>query len=492
MSTLTTEYIANRLRDIVGPDRVSTNYIDLEAYMHNLGFNIFKHKPDFIIKPASDPMGNNPIARVVSFANRNGIPVVAKGGIGEGGSICREGGILIDMTDMNKILTINKDIQYVVVEAGASIYEIHRQLRKYDMLLPNFGTYESGTIASGAFVRGAVGYGATRYGFFNDLVIGLEVVFPDGEVVKFGALSNEDTKFGPFQKYANQPDFVGAFTNCHGNFGIITRMAFQPIEGKREWLHSNCYTFRRDQIEEVQDLMIDLVKKETYDVHITDRWCFYWPMEKGFIDKSKVPDDAWFFVLTTYLARTDKEAEVKEEQIWEVVDKLGGVENKHVCDKYKGNKGTERRWQAWHITGPDGWLTFLCRNCGAFFVTENSVPLNGFKETYELCEATTKKFGLWVPERCPTIDTFVTKYSGIKMENLMWYNPYDLASSISCFQWLEACHAETTPKGPCYLAPSMPTHKSAVFEKHGNTYGWFKRLKKWIDPNNIMNPGSLT
>jgi len=489
MSTLTTEYIADRLRDIVGPDRVSTNYLDREAYMHTLAYTAWPHRPDVIIKPTSDPMGNNPIPRVVSFANRYKIPIVVKGGIGSGGSTCREGGILIDMSDMNKILTVNPELQYVVVEAGASIYNIHRQLRNYDMVLPNFGTYESGSIVGGAFVRGAIGYGATRYGFFNDLVIGVEVVFADGEVVKFGALSNEDTKFGPFQKYVNQPDFVGSFFNSVGTLGVITRLVLKTIEGKREWFYHYCYSWRRDQIDQVQEAMIKLVKREIHDVHVTDRWCFHWPMVEGFIDETKVPRDGWFFMFPTIFARTEKELDAKEEQMREICEKLGAVENQEIPDKYYGTKDC---WQGWHITGPKGWLTFICRHSGTYAVTENSVPLNGFKEAYELCEATSKEYGLWTPERSPTIDTFVTKYSGIKMENLMCFNPYDMESFVNVFKWLNSCYKRTTEKGPCYLAPSIPAHKRHVFEKLGNTYSWFKRFKQTVDPNNIMNPGSLT
>jgi len=488
MASLTSEYIADRLKEIVGPDRVTTNYIDREVYMQNFAFGAFSQRPDVVIKPASVLSGDNAIPKVVNFANRYKIPIVVKGGIGwVGATTCREGGILIDISDMNSIFRINPELQYVVVEAGTSIYKIHRELRNYDMILPNFGTYESGTLISSIFNLGSgLGYGQTRYGLLSDLVIGVEVVFPDGEVVKFGALSNEDTPFGPFQKNIRVPDFVGSFCLSYGSFGIVTRLVLKTIEGKRDWLHHYCYSFKRDEIDKTQEAMLKLSKEEIYDIHANDRWCYHWPMAEGFIDESKVPKDAWFFIFNTLFAKTENELKVKEERMRAIYEEYGGVENKEICDKYVG---TEDRWQAYHITGPKGWLTFLCRHCGSFLLIGlGTVPLTSFKETYELYEQARKEFGLWTPERFPTVDMYVSKHSGIEIDALAAYNPYDKESSVDILKCLFSCLKRTTEQGIHYLPGGM----KQVFEKSGNAYNFVKRFKKMVDPNNIMNPGSLT
>ena len=48
-----------------------------------------------------------------------------------------------------------------------------------------------------------------------------------------------------------------------------------------------------------------------YDIHFTDRWQYHWPMEEGLYDKSKVPDDGWFFLKTMLMARDARRAGIQ-------------------------------------------------------------------------------------------------------------------------------------------------------------------------------------
>ena len=70
--------------------------------------------------------------------------------------------------------------------------------------------------------------------------------------------------------------------------GIISKVCLRAIEGRREWLHDYCYSFRRDQLAEAQNALMQLVKGEVvYDIHFTDRWQYHWPMEDGLYDKTQ-------------------------------------------------------------------------------------------------------------------------------------------------------------------------------------------------------------
>ena len=154
--------------------------------------------------------------------------------------------------------------------------------------------------------------------------------------------ANQGTTFGPFQKWIHLPDLLGLFTLAAGSMGIISKVCLRAIEAKREWLHDYCYSFRRDQLAEVQNALMQLVKGEVvYDIHFTDRWQYHWPMEEGLYDKSKIPDDGWFFLKTVLMARDAEELAFKEKRMRRIYHEAGGVDVPEIADKAMGAKAQE-------------------------------------------------------------------------------------------------------------------------------------------------------
>src|SRR5574342_926692 len=110
---LTLDDIVERLKEIVGPRFVSTNPIDKINYQHTLAYGAYKALPDVIVRVESDAAGNNPLSKLLAFANENKIPIVAKGGVGMGISSPLKGGMLLDMLGMDKIVEVNPTQQHV-------------------------------------------------------------------------------------------------------------------------------------------------------------------------------------------------------------------------------------------------------------------------------------------------------------------------------------------------------------------------------------------
>src|ERR1700693_5575509 len=188
--TLALDVIVAKLKDIVGPRRVSTNPIDKINYQHTLAYGAYRALPDVIVRVESDAGGHHALARILSFPNDNKIPIVAKGGVGMGISSPLKGGILLDMLGMDKVLEVNSTLQYVIAEGGASVYAIHHALRHHGLMLPNFGTYGPAVVVGAMVNKGGIGYGMTRYGWIADMVLGLEVILANGETIRLGALAN--------------------------------------------------------------------------------------------------------------------------------------------------------------------------------------------------------------------------------------------------------------------------------------------------------------
>src|SRR3989442_10141491 len=402
---LSLDEIVSKLKEIVGPRFVSTNPIDKINYQHTLAYGAYRALPDVIVRVESTQDGRHSVSEILRFANENKIPIVAKGGVGMGISSPLKGGILLDMLGMDKILEVNPTLQYVIAEGGTSVYAIHHALRQHGLMLPNYGSYGNSVIIGAMVTKGGIGYGMTRYGWIADLVIGLEVVLASGETIRLGALANKETDFGPFQKWIHLPDLLGLFTLSAGSMGIISKVCLRAIEGRRDWLHDYCYTFQRDQLDQVQESMLQLVKGEVvYDIHFTDRWQYYWPMEEGLYDKAKIPEDAWFFLKTLLFARDEEELSYKEKRMRRIYTEQGGVEVQEIADKAMGAKAQEyglHGWPDFHIMGPDGWCSSVVRNSGMFAVTSKMYPITFLKEMYDLDEAAKRECGLWDAEHSP-------------------------------------------------------------------------------------------
>ncbi len=492
---LTLDEIVEKLKKIVGPRFVSTNPIDKINYQHTLAYGAYKALPDVIVRVESDERGRNPLSQILSFANQHKIPIVAKGGVGMGISSPLKGGILLDMLGMDKMIEVNPTLQYVIAEGGASVYSIHYALRQHGLMLPNYGTYGPAVVIGAMVTKGGIGYGMTRYGWIADSVIGLEVVLPDGSVVRLGALANQETDFGPFQKWVHIPDLLGLFTLSAGALGIISKACLRAIEGKREWLHDYCYSFRREQLESVQEAMLRLVKSEVvYDIHFTDRWQVYWPMEEGLYDKAKIPEDAWFFLKTILLARDQDELTYKEKRMRAIYEESGGVDVVEIAEKAMGAKAQEHGLHGWpdfHVMGPDGWCGAAARHAGMFAVTSKMYPITFLKEMYDLDEAAKRECGLWDPEHSPQHDSYVTRDLAIKEEYFAFYNPYDDEDVGRLRRWMGKVQEFSNKRGVVWTAPTLSTKGPYPYERLGNAYDWVKQIKRLVDPNNILNPGAL-
>ncbi|MBI4529052.1 MAG: FAD-binding oxidoreductase [Deltaproteobacteria bacterium] len=493
---LSLDQIVERLTEIVGARFVSTNPIDKINYQHTLAYGAYKALPDVIVRVESDHEGRHVVPEILRFANEHKIPIVAKGGVGMGISSPLRGGILLDMLGMDKIIEVNPTLHYAIAEGGASVYSIHYALRRHGLMLPNYGTYGSAVVIGAMVSKGGIGYGMTRYGWIADLVIGLEVVLADGSIVRLGALANQETEFGPFQKWVHIPDLLGLFTLSAGSLGIISKVCLRAIEGRREWLHDYCYTFRRDQLENVQRAMLQLVKGEiVYDIHFTDRWQYYWPMEEGLYNKAAIPDDAWFFLKTIIWAREQDELSYKEKRMRSIYQQQGGHEVEEIVQKAMGEKPQQHGlhgWPDYHIMGPDGWCSAIVRHAGMFAVTSKMYPISFLKEMYDLDEAAKRECGLWNPEHSPQHDSYVTRDLAVKEEYFVFYNPYDDDDLARLRRWMGKVQEFSNRRGVVWTAPTLSTKGSYPYERLGNAYDWVKQIKQLLDPNNILNPGALS
>jgi 4-cresol dehydrogenase (hydroxylating) len=241
------------MRAAVGPEWVFASDEDITAYSDHFAFE------DVSVNLASAiaaPLGLDQITRIIAIARDHQIPVwaISTGrNLAYGGSAPRKRGTLtLDLKRNNRILEVNEELAYAVVEPGVSFFQLYRHLREIGSKLwidtPSPGW---GGIMGNMLERG-VGY--TPYGDRFMWQCGMQVVLADGTVVDTGMAAQDGSQTGNHTyRYGSGPWIDGIFTQS--NFGIVTKVGIQLMPeppGYRPFL----VTFAEDEdIAPVSDLI---------------------------------------------------------------------------------------------------------------------------------------------------------------------------------------------------------------------------------------------
>jgi len=204
----------NKLKEIVGEDNIRDNIADL--YVYSSDASVHSSKPDVVVRPDSIKK----VQEIMRYANKNKIPVVPRGaGSGMSGQVVPiDGGIILDMKNMNKIIEIRPEDVICKVEPGVINDELNRVLQPYDFFFPP--TPSSGRICTigGMIGTNASGVRSVKYGATRDAVIGMKVVLANGDLVTFGSNTKVDSSGYQLAKL-----MVGS----EGTLGIVVEATLQ-------------------------------------------------------------------------------------------------------------------------------------------------------------------------------------------------------------------------------------------------------------------------
>ncbi|MFX0140527.1 MAG: FAD-binding oxidoreductase, partial [Candidatus Hodarchaeota archaeon] len=172
--------LINELQKIVGEEWVTDRPEELIIYSKDMTENE-PSKPEVVVMPKT----TEEVQKIVKLANEKKIPItpyVAGANVG-GLAIPTKGGILIDLKRMDQILEVDESNMYAIVEPGVTFGHLKKlleddypQLRYSYPMAPPFTSVVCNALLSGL---GNLSY---RYGSMSDMVSGLEVVLPTGEI----------------------------------------------------------------------------------------------------------------------------------------------------------------------------------------------------------------------------------------------------------------------------------------------------------------------
>jgi len=221
--------IKGKLEEIVGSSRVTDSEGALWAYAFNDFGSFFNPpfvggRPDIIVKPVS----TEEVSKILKVATKTGTPVVPAGGREgvSGGSVPQKGGILIDLTLMDKVISISEKSRAVRAQAGITYTKLRDRVKKEGYWLGNQGPAGpmGGTLGGGISLT-STGFGGAQYGQYGENVLALQVVLPTGEVIETGSMSNPDCDW--YHRYCCGIDTAGLFIGAAGSMGIITEAAIK-------------------------------------------------------------------------------------------------------------------------------------------------------------------------------------------------------------------------------------------------------------------------
>src|SRR3954462_10188351 len=155
------------------------------------------------------------VAEIVLLARQAGLPGGARGaGTGlSGGAVPQQGGIIISLTRMNRILEIDREDRTALVEPGVINLELSEETLGHGFFFAPDPSSQKACTIGGNVAENSGGPHCLKYGVTTNHILGLEIVLPDGRIVWTGGRSTGLSGY----------DLTGAMVGSEGMLGIVTR-----------------------------------------------------------------------------------------------------------------------------------------------------------------------------------------------------------------------------------------------------------------------------
>lgn len=199
-----------KLRKALGRENVLNEAGDVILYEYDAGVD--KGTPGAVVFPAT----TEDVSAIVRIAAAEGVSIVPRGaGTGlSGGSIARDGGIVIVFTRMNKILEIDLENRRATVQPGVVNLELSNAVEKDGLYFAPDPSSQKASTIGGNVAENSGGPHTLAQGVTVNHVTGLEVVLGDGRIARFGGKTLDTCGY----------DMCGFFTGTEGTVGIVTKI----------------------------------------------------------------------------------------------------------------------------------------------------------------------------------------------------------------------------------------------------------------------------
>ena len=452
--------IRKSLVDIVGERGVSDAPEELWFYSRDPGV-LAPHRPDYVVAPKT----TEEVQKIVQLAGRENIPVVPMGnGMSLAGLVIPlKGGIVLDMKRMNKILEVNHMARYVVVEGGTSQGALKAYLQKNHPTLRHSipDAPSTTTIAANVSLHGQ-GRLTNQYGFNSDMVTGLEVVLPTGEICRIGSPS-----IGPYwiSKGPTLPDLSGLFLGWLGCTGVITKVGLKLYPNKKI---RDAELFVTDRV----DLIPHILYKLTHLEMLEDINVWFQPKPLMFMGN--------YHITVFFTGDTEEEVEFKRKMVWDCLQEyMDSKDGGFMSIQYMKSMLLEMpgRNIADFADVPKG---------GGFEYSGPIAPIEHFPQYAAKVVELAAKYNVLYASTARLISGGHSMMYSISFA----FNRSDTAMMERVEQALTEATAFALDMGGIPWKPNFKEQKMLLQKMEPNARKLLLMIKKNLDPQGIMNPGN--
>lgn len=436
------------------------------------------------------------IRHLLQIAHRSRVPVtpMARGSNIAGMTVPIQGGVVADLRLMNKIIEINEDAAYAVIEPGVTFHDLSTKLREKGFFC-HLPTAAGGSSPLANYLMRPSGNFAAKWD--PDPLLSLEVVTPEAGIVKTGSAAFETA--GWRARYHCFPDLTGLFANSYGTLGVVTKAAVKIFDrGEDERLVLTTFNDFPPALEYMKRLVRrNLAESVTF-------WTWGWNMFHEMMlsklekmpdvmlkpDQKTPPPGVPFGIASARLSGYREVVDAQEKTCIKIAGELGGdhLNNEEAKKKHPGCyhyldsyfvKGIHPK------PGEESQIRAGLHLPGCLLTAEPSKLLEIEKFMWDLAEREFK----------PPYFYRALPYSHGR-EFFFAFVVYVTGSLIEQREYL--LHLKNI-YGDLYRnllrnhgGVMFRYRKDPAFFGMTGSYGEFlRKIKKLVDPNNIMNPGMI-
>ena len=446
------------LAKIVGRENILFSKKDLLAYAYDATQH--QEMPEAIVFPSSTAE----VSAVMKAANRERIPTVPRGaGTGlSGGTLPIKGGLILELSRMNRILDIDPSNRRAITEPGVVNLDLQDALAPWGFIYPPDPASQKSCTMGGNIGENAGGPLCLKYGVTSKYVLGMEVVLANGDIVDLGSSLDDISGY----------DLRALLIGSEGTLGIVTK-AVLHILPKSEATRTMLASF--DDLDSASQSVSDIISAGIIPAAMEI-------MDKGMCEiieqgvRAGYPTDAEGVLLIEVAGVADS----LDRQVREISE---------ICQRNKVRelrlpKTTAERDAVWK--GRKGAFGAVARICPIYLVNDGTVPRNKMVEALRKVKEISEKYHLTIPN--------VAHAGDGNLHPLIMFdknNPEEVTAARKAGEEvLDICIAlGGTISGEHGIGLEKLNAMTRLFSP--DDIAAMRKVKQIFDPDNMLNPGKL-
>ncbi|HEY80197.1 MAG TPA: FAD-binding protein [Anaerolineae bacterium] len=451
--------ILPQLQAIYPEDRISVNRAVLEQHARDQSAHE-PHLPDAVVWPLT----TEEVSQTLRLAYDARIPVTpwGAGTSIEGNPIPVAGGVVLDLSRMDQILTIHdKDFQ-VTVQPGVLYKDMNKILARYGLFFaPDPGANAS---IGGMLANNAAGIRTVKYGATRDNVLALEVVLADGRVIRTGSRS---------VKQSAGYDLTHLFVGSEGTLGVITEATLKlaPIPA-----HVSAAVARFPTVADAAEAVFDIIGAglEPAALELLDATAV--KILNTDPDIPPFPEQPALFM---------EFASSHETALADTLDMVRELCQEHRAQGFDTGVGRQERARIWHARHHlfEAHVRYFAGQ--SFLVGDAAVPISHYPELIARTAALMEEMGV--------VGSLLGHAGDGNIHTIVFYPPENDEARQRALAFNDAFVGLALEReGTCTGEHGVGLGKRKFMAReHGLALEVMRQLKQTLDPRGILNPGKV-